>query len=163
VAAFEAAGESWHSPRVRRSVRSRPDRRQVRAAGDVFESTRVYRSAQAIIDGVLLVIAIVAALFWLPPAWGIAAVIAAGAFELAEIGVWIWYSKRRQATTGAEGLVGAVGVAVTPLDSEGQVRVEGELWRAVSAERVERGERVVVEGLEGGLTLVVSPLHSSRG
>jgi membrane-bound serine protease (ClpP class) len=112
---------------------------------------------------VLLVIAILAALFWLPPAWGIAAVIAAGVFELAEIAVWIWYSKRRQATTGAEGLVGAVGVAVTPLDSEGQVRVEGELWRAVSAERVEPGERVVVEGLEGGLTLAVSPLHSSRG
>jgi membrane-bound serine protease (ClpP class) len=112
---------------------------------------------------VLLVIAILAALFWLPPAWGIAAVIGAAALELVEIGVWVWYSKRRQATTGAEGLVGAVGVAVTPLDSEGQVRVEGELWRAMSAQRVERGERVVVEGLEGGLTLVVSPLHSSRG
>jgi membrane-bound serine protease (ClpP class) len=112
---------------------------------------------------VLLVIAIVAAVFWLPPAWGIAAVLAAGVIELAEVGFWIWYSKRRRATTGAEGLVGAVGVAVTPLDSEGQVRVEGELWRAVSAQGVRAGERVVVEGLEGGLTLVVSPLHSGRG
>jgi membrane-bound serine protease (ClpP class) len=112
---------------------------------------------------VLLVVAIVAALFWLPPAWGIAAVIAAALFELAEIGVWVWYSKRRQATTGAEGLVGTVGVAATPLDPEGQVRVEGELWRAVCAEGAQRGERVVVEGLEGGLTLVVSRLHSSRG
>lgn len=111
----------------------------------------------------LLVIAIVAALFWLPPAWGIAAVLLAGVVELAEIGVWIWYSKRRRATTGAEGLVGAIGVAVTPLDSDGQVRVEGELWRAVCAEGAERGERVVVEGLQGGLTLIVSPLHSSRG
>ena len=111
----------------------------------------------------LLVIAIVAALFWLPPAWGIAAVLLAGVVELAEVGVWIWYSKRRRATTGAEGLVGAIGVAVTPLDSDGQVRVEGELWRAVCAEGAERGERVVVEGLQGGLTLIVSPLHSSRG
>jgi membrane-bound serine protease (ClpP class) len=135
----------------------------VRTASDVFESTGAYRSAQAIIEGVLLVIAILAALFWLPPAWGIAAVIGAAAIELAEMGVWVWYSKRRQATTGAEGLVGAVGVVVTLLDSEGQVRVEGELWRAVSAERVEPGERVVVQGLQSGLTLVVSPLHSSRG
>jgi membrane protein implicated in regulation of membrane protease activity len=112
---------------------------------------------------VLLVIAIVAALFWLPRAWGIAAVLLAGVIELAEIGFWIWYSKRRRATTGAEGLVGAVGVAVTPLDSEGQVRVAGELWRATSAEGVPAGERVVVEGLEDGLTLIVSRLHSSRG
>jgi membrane-bound serine protease (ClpP class) len=112
---------------------------------------------------VLLALAIVAALFWLPTAWGIAAVIAAGLVELAEIGFWVWYSKRRRATTGAEGLVGAVGVAVTPLDSEGHVRIEGELWRAVSAERAQPGERVVVEGLEDGLTLIVSPLHSSRG
>ena len=111
----------------------------------------------------LLVIAILAALFWLPPAWGIAAVIGAAAIEFAEIGVWVWYSKRRRATTGVEGLIGAIGVAATPLDSEGQVRVEGELWRAVSAERVEPGQRVVVDGLEGGLTLAVSPLHSSRG
>ena len=111
----------------------------------------------------LLVIAIVAALFWLPPAWGIAAVLAAGVVELAEFGFWIWYSKRRQATTGAEGLVGAVGVAVTPLDPEGQVRVEGELWRAVSNGGAERGERVLVEGLGDGLTLIVSRLHSSRG
>jgi membrane-bound serine protease (ClpP class) len=112
---------------------------------------------------VLLVIAVVAALFWLPPAWGIAAVLAAGVVELAEVGFWIWYSKRRQATTGAEGLVGAVGVAVTALDSEGQVRVAGELWRAVCAEGASAGERVVVERLERGLTLVVSPLHSARG
>ena len=111
----------------------------------------------------LLVIAIVAALFWLPSPWGIVAVIGAALVELAEIGFWIWYSKRRQATTGPEGLVGAVGVAVTRLDSEGQVRVAGELWRAVSAEVAQPGERVVVEGLQDGLTLIVSPLHSSRG
>jgi membrane protein implicated in regulation of membrane protease activity len=114
-------------------------------------------------EGVLLALAIVAALFLLPTGWGIAAVIGAAAVELVEIAIWVWYSKRRRATTGAEGLVGAVGVAVTPLDSEGQVRIEGELWRAVSAERVQTGERIVVEGLEDGLTLVVSRLHSSRG
>jgi membrane-bound serine protease (ClpP class) len=111
---------------------------------------------------VLLVVAILAAIFWLPSPWGIAAVVAATAFELAEIGLFVWYSKRRRATTGAEGLVGAIAVAVTSCDPEGQVRVEGELWHAVCAEGAKPGDRVVVERLDG-LTLIVSPVHSARG
>jgi membrane-bound serine protease (ClpP class) len=105
---------------------------------------------------VLLVVAILAAIFWLPPAWGIAAVSGATALELAEIGVFVWYSKRRRATTGAEGLVGAVGVAVTACDPEGHVRVEGELWKAVCPEGAQPGDRVVVEHVEPGLTLTVA-------
>jgi membrane-bound serine protease (ClpP class) len=112
---------------------------------------------------VLLVVAILAAIFWLPSPWGIAAVIGATAVELAEIGVFVWYSKRRRSTTGAEGLVGAVGVAVTPCEPEGQVRVEGELWRAVCAEGAKPGDRVVVERVDAGLTLIVTPVHSARG
>lgn len=111
----------------------------------------------------LLVVAILAAIFLLPPPWGIAAVVGATAVELAEIGLFVWYSKRRRPTTGAEGLVGAVAVAVTACEPEGQVRVEGELWRAVCADGAKAGDRVVVERVEGDLTLVVSPLHSARG
>ena len=104
----------------------------------------------------LLVVAVLAALFWLPSPWGLAAVLGAAAVELAEIGIFVWYSKRRRATTGAEGLVGAVGVAVTPCEPEGQVRVEGELWRAVCAEGARSGDRVVVERVESSLTLIVT-------
>jgi membrane-bound serine protease (ClpP class) len=111
---------------------------------------------------VLLVVAIVAAIFWLPTVWGVAAVIGAAVVELAEIALYVWYSKRRRATTGAEGLVGAVGVAVTPCDPEGHVRVEGELWKAVCADGARPGDTVVVERVEG-LTLVVSSVHSARG
>ncbi len=111
----------------------------------------------------LLVVAVLAAIFWLPTPWGIAAVVGATAVELAEIGLFVWYSKRRRSTTGAEGLVGAVAVAVTACEPEGQVRVEGELWRAVCAEGARPGDRVVVERVADGLTLIVSPLHSSRG
>jgi membrane-bound serine protease (ClpP class) len=58
--------------------------------------------------------------------------------------------------TGPEGLVGAVAVARTPLDPEGQVFVDGALWRAVSdAGRVEEGERVRVVGVDS-LTLRVT-------
>jgi membrane protein implicated in regulation of membrane protease activity len=112
---------------------------------------------------VLLVVAILAAVFWLPPVWGIAAVVGATAVELAEIGVFIWYSKRRRVTTGAEGLVGTIGVAVTDCEPEGQVRVEGELWKARCAEGARAGDRIVVEGIESALTLVVAPVHSARG
>jgi membrane-bound serine protease (ClpP class) len=56
----------------------------------------------------------------------------------------------RPPSTGAAGLVGAVGVAQTPLDLEGQVQVQGELWTAVaSGSPVAAGERVRVVGVEG--------------
>jgi membrane protein implicated in regulation of membrane protease activity len=106
---------------------------------------------------VLLVVAIIAAVFWLPMGWGIAAVLAAGVVELGEVGFWVWYSKRRRATTGAESLVGAVAIAATSCEPVGQVRVSGELWRAVCAEGARPGDRVIVERVEGGLTLVVRP------
>jgi membrane-bound serine protease (ClpP class) len=111
---------------------------------------------------VLLAVAIIAAVFWLPSPWGILAIIGALVVELAEIGLFVWYSKRRRATTGAEGLVGAVGVAVTTCDPDGQIRVEGELWNAICDEGARPGDRVVVQRLEG-LTLIVAPVHSARG
>ena len=111
----------------------------------------------------LLVVAILAAIFLLPTTWGIAAVLGAAAIEFAEIGVYVWYSKRRQATTGAEGLVGRVGVAVTECRPDGNIRVEGELWKARCAEGAGAGDQVVVERVESDLTLVVAPVHSARG
>jgi membrane-bound serine protease (ClpP class) len=112
---------------------------------------------------VLLIFAVVAAIFWLPAPWGVVAIIGAAVFELAEMGAFVWYSKRRRAVTGAEGLVGAVGVAITACKPEGQIRVEGELWNAVCNEGAEPGDRVVVDGVESGLTLAVTPVHSARG
>ncbi len=63
--------------------------------------------------------------------------------------------------TGAEGLVGEVGVARTPLEPDGQVFVRGELWRAVSEDgAIAEGERVQVVGVES-LTLRVT--HVAAG
>src|SRR6188472_640738 len=64
----------------------------------------------------------------------------------------------RPPRTGAEELVGAAAEARGTLDPEGQVWIEGALWNARvadSASRVELGDRVRVEAVEG-LTLVVS-------
>jgi membrane-bound serine protease (ClpP class) len=63
------------------------------------------------------------------------------------------------ARTGSEELVGAIAEARTALDPDGQVWVEGALWRAHVGDgsgRIDVGDRVRVEAVEG-LTLVVRP------
>jgi membrane-bound serine protease (ClpP class) len=62
--------------------------------------------------------------------------------------------------TGYEELVGDLGEVREPLDPEGQVFIEGALWRARVAERespVDLGNRVRVRSVDG-LTLVVEPV-----
>ncbi len=81
------------------------------------------------------------------------ATLATVAFFLFVIGKAIG-AQRRKVTTGAEGLVGAIGEAATALDPKGQVHVHGELWKAVSAEPIPRGATVEVVRVRG-LTLEV--------
>ncbi len=104
----------------------------------------------------LLVLAILAAVFWLPSPWGIVVVAAATVVEVAEVGFWFWLSRRRKIVTGAEALPGARGVVAVACRPEGQVRVQGELWRARCEEGADVGDEVVVERLEDGLTLIVT-------
>jgi membrane protein implicated in regulation of membrane protease activity len=104
---------------------------------------------------VLLVLALIAAVFWLPTPWGYVAVIAAGVFEVVEVTVFLWYSKRRRATTGAEALPGQRGTVVEACRPTGQIRLDGELWRAKCEEGADPGDTVVVESLGPNLTLIV--------
>jgi membrane-bound serine protease (ClpP class) len=105
----------------------------------------------------LLVLAVLAAILWLPAPWNVLVVVGAAAVEVAEVWFWIWWSKRRRPVTGVEALVGAVALATTTLDPEGSVRVEGELWRARSEAHAEAGDHVVIRSVEPDLTLVVAP------
>jgi membrane-bound serine protease (ClpP class) len=57
-------------------------------------------------------------------------------------------------TVGVETLVGASAEVVTPLTPVGQVRIQGELWRARCETQAVAGERVRVRGIDG-LTLLV--------
>lgn len=62
---------------------------------------------------------------------------------------------RRQATTGQEGMVGAVGVTLTALEPKGTVLFEGERWRARAEDSpIGVDEEVVVLRSEG-LNLIV--------
>ena len=56
---------------------------------------------------------------------------------------------RRKPMGGTDGLRGEVGVVHEEIDPEGVVFVHGEYWRARSREKLEPGERVTVEGIEG--------------
>jgi membrane-bound serine protease (ClpP class) len=66
-------------------------------------------------------------------------------------------ARRNKVVTGAQGLVGEIGVAQTPLNPLGTIFVHGEIWNAISARPVAAGSKVVVEGVQG-LQLEVSPL-----
>ncbi len=66
--------------------------------------------------------------------------------------------RRKRVMAGPESLLGSVGVALTDLNPDGEVRVEGLVWRARSTTAVKAGAQVKVVGREG-LTLVVEPLH----
>ena len=68
-----------------------------------------------------------------------------------------WLAVRSQTTkvqAGREGLIGEVGVVQETLDPEGKVFVHGELWKAVSREKVEANEKVEVEAIQGLLLKV---------
>ncbi len=56
---------------------------------------------------------------------------------------------RAKPKSGAEGLVGEIGVVKKRLDPEGLVFVRGEYWNATAPETIEEGEKVEVEGVSG--------------
>jgi membrane-bound serine protease (ClpP class) len=58
--------------------------------------------------------------------------------------------RKKSRLTGAESMLGKKGVAVTDLTPKGEVRVEGEIWRAESLSgTIQKGEVVTVLALKG--------------
>jgi membrane-bound serine protease (ClpP class) len=97
----------------------------------------------------------------------VAAIVAAGiilaAFIVFASGKALRAHREQPVRTGYEELVGDVGEVREPLDPEGQVFIEGALWRARAkdAERIEPGNRVRVTSVDG-LTLEVEPLAEAN-
>ena len=67
-------------------------------------------------------------------------------------------SRRRPVVSGAEELIGAVGIAVSGFPGDGRVRVHGEIWSARSGVEIAAGEGVHVIDRDG-LILLVAPGH----
>ena len=104
----------------------------------------------------LLVVAVLLAVFVLPGPWNLLAVAAGLVGEVAESVVLLRLSRRRRAAVGAEAMLGEVAIVAAPCRPDGQVRVKGELWRARCAQGAASGEQVRITGIEG-LTLLVQP------
>jgi membrane-bound serine protease (ClpP class) len=65
--------------------------------------------------------------------------------------------RHQPVVSGVQALIGARGVAVESFDQRGRVRVEGEVWAALSPTPVQVGQSIRVRAVEG-LTLHVEPL-----
>jgi membrane-bound serine protease (ClpP class) len=106
---------------------------------------------------VLLVVAILLAIFVLDEPWTWIVVLAGATYELVETTLIVRWSKRRRAVVGVEALIGQRALVAAECRPVGQVRLAGELWQARCDRGADVGEEVVVEALDG-LTLVVEPL-----
>jgi membrane-bound serine protease (ClpP class) len=70
-------------------------------------------------------------------------------------------ARRAKHRLGADALIGSRASAMEPLSPEGHVLVEGEIWRAVASQPVEKGTALRVIGHEHYL-LCVAPLEATR-
>jgi membrane-bound serine protease (ClpP class) len=110
---------------------------------------------------VLTLIAIALAVLVVPSPWGLVLVIAAAVVDVLETAVLARWSHRRRSPVGLESLVGRRATAVGRVAPTGQVRLDGELWDAVSDAPLESGGEAVVVSVDG-LTLLVRPLASTE-
>ncbi len=70
------------------------------------------------------------------------------AFAVFVVGAIIRGQRRRKAT-GAEGMIGTIAIAKTPLDPTGTVLAQGELWAAMSeGGKITPGEEVIISKVE---------------
>jgi membrane-bound serine protease (ClpP class) len=81
---------------------------------------------------------------------------------VAAIVIWMIYkavsARLSKIKTGKEALIGSVGVSVTDLKPQGEIRVVGEFWQATAKEGwIKNGEKVEVVGMEG-MFLIVRPV-----
>jgi membrane-bound serine protease (ClpP class) len=63
--------------------------------------------------------------------------------------------------TGAEAMVGEIGIAKTDIDTEGRVYVHGEWWNAQSEQPIPSGAKVRIVGVDG-LMLNVAPVEAKK-
>ncbi len=69
---------------------------------------------------------------------------------------------KRKPVSGKEGIIGEIGIARNDIDARGgTVFIHGEIWQATSEEKIKKGEKVEVIGIEG-LKLKVKKLEGGK-
>ncbi len=104
----------------------------------------------------ILLVSLLLAAFVLEDPWNWIVLGVGAALEIAETTLFVWWSKRRKATVGAETLVGRRAVVSTECRPSGRCGSSGELWQARCDLGADVGDEVIVQALDG-LTLVVEP------
>jgi len=94
--------------------------------------------------------------------WLVIPAASAAGLTLAALSIRAVRIRSRPATTGAEGLIGEVGRALSDLSPDGKVIVHGEYWNARATKPAEAGSEVRVIA-KNGFTLLVERAGPDRG
>ena len=62
---------------------------------------------------------------------------------------------KKQVSTGTEGLIGEIGVAITDIDKKGSIQVHGEYWKAVSDSPIPKDSEVIVKSINRMILKVI--------
>lgn len=89
--------------------------------------------------------------------WVIAPVTATSALFFMLVAAMAIRARKRPVVSGAEDMLGAIGVACNDFNTHGNVHVHGEIWQAETGTPVKKGQSLQVTGLDG-LTLSVKPI-----
>ena len=92
-----------------------------------------------------------------PEPWGAALVVGAVAFEIAEKGFWIRYTRRIPVAVGTEPMIGQQVTVISVCRPAGRVRFGPESWNAQCAEGAAVGERLVIDEVEKTTLVVKRP------
>jgi membrane-bound ClpP family serine protease len=111
---------------------------------------------------VVLVGAVLLAIFVLPTPWGQLAVGGALLWEIVEKLLLVWYSKRMPPAVGREALIGLPVTAVSACLPEGWVRLGGERWKARCSQGAGIGDALVVEAVDRITLIVARPSSTAR-
>jgi membrane protein implicated in regulation of membrane protease activity len=105
----------------------------------------------------MLILVAIVLLLVLPGPWNLIGFVVLFPLWLAELFGWSRTVKHRKRVVGAQTLIGRDAVAISPCLPEGQIRLDGEIWKARCEAGVTTGDEVRVVGRDG-LTLVVEPV-----
>jgi len=97
-----------------------------------------------------------------PELWGVAFVVGAVAFELAEKGFWIRYTRRIPVAAGPEAMIGHTVTAISACQPAGRVRFGHESWSARCPEGAAVGDSLVVDQVEETTLVVKRPVTLPR-
>jgi membrane-bound serine protease (ClpP class) len=87
--------------------------------------------------------------------WWVYSIIIVALAVILAIKFYIFYPQFRKPQVGKEGMIGLLGKVIEPLVPEGQVLIEGEIWKAKSIEgKIDREKDIKVVGSDGLKLLV---------